>query len=98
MKKKLLKDIRFVANQLPDIYYNAYPKEIVDQKDKLGNTFIHEPKLIESRKVKHLVNHYRRIKRLTEAYGFDEAVKMHVEWCGNLLKKHIKVGVKKEIK
>ena len=78
MKKKLLKQIRQVANELPDMTYTAYKKEWVPQRDDHGKIIQTEPKRLHSTRVKRPVNHYRRLKRLVEKVGFDEGVKRYL--------------------
>ena len=78
MKKKLLKQIRQVANELPEMTYTAFPKEYVYQKNKQGFEDTKKPKVLRSNRVQVKVNHYRRLKRLVEKVGFDEGVKQYL--------------------
>lgn len=86
MKKKLLKQIRQVANELPEMTYTAFPKEYVYQKEEHGFDDTKKPKVLTSKRVPVKVNHYRRLKRLVEKAGFDEGAKRYL--------RAIKMGVK----
>jgi len=79
MKKKLLKQIRQVANELPEMTYVSYPKEYVYQKNKQGFDDTKKPKVMRSNRVQLKVNHYRRLKKLVEKMGFDEGVKRYLK-------------------
>lgn len=79
MKKKLLKQIRQVSNELPEMTYVSYPKEYVYQKNKQGFEDAKKPKVMRSNRVQLKVNHYRRLKRLVEKIGFDEGVKRYLK-------------------
>ena len=79
MKKKLLKQIRQVANELPEMTYTAFPREYVYQKDDKGVDDPNEPKVLINRRVQLKVNHYRRLKRLVEKIGFEQGVKRYLK-------------------
>lgn len=77
MKKKLLKQIRQVANELPEMTYTAFPKEYVYPEDKEGRIDKKKPKVLRSNRVQVRVNHTRRLKKLVEKMGFEQGVKQY---------------------
>ena len=79
MKKKLLKQIRQVANGMPEMTYTAFPRKYVYQTNEHGFDDTKKPKILTSKRVPVKVNHYRRLKRLVEKVGFDEGVKRYLK-------------------
>lgn len=82
MKKKQLKTIRQIANQLPEMEYSAYPiKGVIEPQKK---------------KEQIPVNHYRRLKRAVNKLGFEKGVKTYCDAVSHATGKEIKLMVKSE--
>lgn len=78
MKKKLLKQIRQAANELPDMTYDYFERAWVRPTDDYGYTILTEAaKLRSIRKVRRKINHYRRLRKLVMKYGFDKGLKIY---------------------